>query len=114
MPASVAVPPVVSMLYPNASETVAMGNSMKFIAQVKDAQGNPLPSAQVSLTIQDPNGKAVATIPTTVDSAGTARSDYWKVPHRQIAGEWTVTARATEGSASAEASTKFRVQALGQ
>ncbi len=103
-------PPSVRLLYPKPDTTATMGQQFKFIAQVTDTYGNPAANAQVSIIVQDPDGKVVAQIPTTVDTAGTARSDSWTIPHLQKPGTWTAVVRSTLGAASGETSGSFQVQ----
>jgi hypothetical protein len=47
----------VSLLYPLADTQVEMGQSVKFIVQVTDVQGSPVPDGQVTIAVQDSSAK---------------------------------------------------------
>lgn len=100
----------VTLLYPKEDSEVSMGQPLKFIAQVKDAQDRPVSNARASVSLRDPDGKWIAEIPAVVDRAGTARSQDWNVPHRQKAGVWRVTVNAAAGAAVGSGSGSFHVE----
>jgi len=68
------------LLYPRQDTEIETGQSLKFIAQVDNAQGSAIDDAQVVLTIRDPNGKVIASIPAAPYSENTFRTDTWTAP----------------------------------
>jgi MG2 domain len=99
----------VSVLYPTQDSKVDMGQSIKFIVQVADAQGAAVSDAQVTITLRDPNGQSIASIPTVSDGKGAFRTDLWAMPHRVPEGIWSVSAEAQTDSALGNATSNFKV-----
>ena len=98
------------LLYPRQDTEIETGQSLKFIAQVDNAQGSAIDDAQVVLTIRDPNGKVVASIPAAPYSENTFRTDTWTVPHRALGGTWNVDVEARVGSAQGKGAGTFSVK----
>lgn len=100
----------VRLLYPMPDTEIETGQSLKFIAQVDNAQGSALDDAQVVLTIRDPNGKIMASIPATPYFENTFRTDTWTVPHRTPGGAWNVDMEARVGPDQGKGIGSFKVK----
>lgn len=87
-----------------------MGQPLKFIARVGNAQGGAPSDAKATIQVRDPNGQAVVEIPTSTDNEGTVRSDAWAVPHRAREGKWTFTVNAESDSGLGAGSGSFAVK----
>jgi hypothetical protein len=98
------------LLYPRPDTEIETGQSVKFIVQVDNAQGRAIDDARVVLTIRDPNGQVIASIPAAPYSENTFRTDTWTVPHRTLGGAWNVDMEVKVGSAQGEATGSFRVK----
>ncbi len=84
----------VSLLYPNESSAIDMGQTTKAIVRVTDEQDQPVEDAVVTVTFNDPAGQVVATIPATFGDGQVYRSDSWTVPHHMQEGLWKVEVEA--------------------
>ncbi len=100
----------VSLLFPKAGTEVEMGQSIKIIAQVSDAQGDAVGNAQMTIEVHDPNGKAISTIPVAAGRDKVYRSDAVAVPHRVSEGTWNISIEARTDQAQGNASGSFKVK----
>jgi hypothetical protein len=101
---------VVSVLYPTQESKVDMGQLTRFIVQVAEAQGAAVSDAQVTLTLRDPNGQSIATLPAIPGDDGVYRTDLWAIPHHTLAGVWSVRADAKTGYAQGNTTGRFNVK----
>ena len=111
IPASASVDRLaVSLLYPNADTEVEMGQAVKIIIQVTDAQGDAVGDAQVTIEMQDPNGKTIATAPVAASHDKVYRSDALTIPHRVPEGMWKISIEAKTSHAQGHGSGSFKVK----
>ncbi len=103
-------PLTVTLLYPTKGSRIEMGQALKAIIDVKDANGLPASEAGVQLNLIDSAGTTVATVPAHFGSGDVYRSEPWTIPHRSQPGAWTVTVSATTPEAEGSASTEFQVK----
>lgn len=80
----------VSLLYPNESSAIEMGQTTRAIVRVTDEQNQPVEDADVTVTFKDPGGQLVETIPAFFGDGQVYRSDSWTFPHHMQEGLWTV------------------------
>lgn len=84
----------IKLLYPTTTTEFEMGQSIKSIIQVSDAQGNFVEDAQVTLSVRDPAGQQVAGLPATAGDGDVYRTDSWKIPHKTTSGDWVLVVEA--------------------
>lgn len=89
----------VTVLHPGKDTEMEMGASTRLTVQVTDAQGDAVGDAQITLTVHDPEGQAMATIPALHEGNGLYRTDYWTLPHRVLEGTWNLSVEAETDSA---------------
>jgi hypothetical protein len=99
----------VEVLYPAPTTEIQMGQSLKSIVKVTDPQGQVVKDAQLMVSLRDPAGGAVASIPALFGAGDVYRTDNWKVPHKMKAGAWTLEVEAHAGSHSGAATRTFQV-----
>jgi hypothetical protein len=99
----------ISLIYPTEKTEIEMGQTLKGIIRVLDEQDNVVENAQVTLTVSDPSEKLVASLPSKFGSGDVYRTDAWMIPHRMLAGAWTLTVEAKAESHQGRASQTFRV-----
>ncbi|NMB90364.1 MAG: hypothetical protein GYA17_18545 [Chloroflexi bacterium] len=100
----------VVFLYPTPDTEVEMGQTIRVIAQVKDARGEPVTDAGLTFGVADPGGQPLVALPATVDAQGTYRSERWTLPHHQQAGLWRLTAEAQAGPSAGRGVGSFPVR----
>lgn len=100
---------MVSLLYPRTDSEVEMGQAIKFIVRVTDSHGQPVRDGQVVIALQDPGGRQSAEIPALFGSGEVYRSGAWTVPHRSLAGAWSISIAAGTGRARGVGSGSFKV-----
>src|SRR5512138_3871015 len=95
-PVATATPPglTVKILYPTAGETRKMGQSLKPIVQVLDAQGVAVMDAQVTVTVIDASENVILDLTAAPGSGDVYRTTAWSIPHRMQAGTWSVRVQA--------------------
>jgi hypothetical protein len=102
---------VVTLLYPGQNTEVEMGQALKFIARVTDAQGRPVTDGQLTITVHgNPDGQAIGAVEATPDGEGTYRGGPWAVPHRISEGTYQLSLVARRGGAVGEASGSLRIR----
>ena len=89
---------VVRVLYPQATNSTVMGQAIKGIVKVLDQQGNPVREAQVKLSVIDPSGKLIASLPAIPGAGDVYRTQIWTIPHKREQGIWTIQAQAEAGN----------------
>jgi hypothetical protein len=99
----------VSLLFPTEKTEIEMGQTLKGIIKVLDEQGKVVENAQVTVTVSDPSGKLVASVPAMFGGGDVYRTDAWTIPHRVQEGAWTLSAEAKAGTNQGRASQTFRV-----
>lgn len=99
----------VNVLYPTADSNTKMGQSLKSIVKVLDAQGQRVTDAQVTVSVVDPTGNVISSLPAAAGSADLYRTDGWIIPHRMQAGDWTIHAEAVTENGGGTGTTTFRV-----
>ncbi len=109
-PTAQAEPLVVRIQYPQAANSTVMGQGIKGIVKVLDQQGNAVREAQVDVSILDPSGQLVASLPATVGAGDLYRTELWAIPHKREQGAWTVRAEAEAGDRRGTTSTTFQVK----
>ncbi len=103
-------PLTVALLYPTPNTEVEMGQSVKFIVRVIDAEGQTVPDAQVTLTLHDATGRNVATIPAAAGSGQVYRTEAVSVPHHTVEGKWDIAIEAKSAAAQGASSSSFKVK----
>jgi hypothetical protein len=88
----------VNLLYPLSTTESEMGQSLKSIIQVTDAQGTVVGDAQVTLSLTDPDGQLVASVPAVFGGGNVYRTDSLKIPHKAKDGNWTLVVAAKTGA----------------
>jgi hypothetical protein len=101
-------PLAVSLLYPGSQAQVQMGQTIKLIVQVGGAQDAA--AAQVSATIRDAAGEALATVPLAAGKDGAFRSDSWTIPHHRQPGDWKLSVEARTPTAQGQVDGTFQVE----
>jgi hypothetical protein len=86
-----------------------MGQSLKTIVKVTDAQGQAVQDAQLAVSVRDPAGTAIDSIPAQFGAGDVYRTENWKVPHKVKAGPWTLVVEARSGSHLGTATQTFQV-----
>ncbi len=84
----------INLLYPTNTTEFEMGRSVKSIIQVSDAHGNLVEDAQVTLTLNDPDGQQVAQLPAMFGDGDVYRTESWQVPHKTTSGDWILVVEA--------------------
>lgn len=100
----------VALLYPTPTTEIQMGQSLKSIMKVTDPQGEVVKDAQLTVSLRDPAGKPVTSIPAVFGAGDVYRTDAWTVPHRVEQGTWTLEAQAEAGSHRGITTQKFQVK----
>ncbi len=100
----------VSLLYPSQQTTIEMGQSLKSIVEVRDAQGQPVKEARVELTITDAAGNQLGRVPAAAGGGDVYRSEAWTIPHKSQPGTWSLSAQATTAIAEGTGSVAFNVR----
>jgi len=100
----------VELLYPTPTTEIQMGQSLKSIVKVSDAQGQVRKDAHLTVSFRDPAGKMIASIPAVFGAGDVFRTDAWMVPHRMEQGAWTLTVEAEAGSHRGAAAQTFQVK----
>src|SRR5512143_3092336 len=100
----------VSVLYPTTDSRTKMGQNLKCIVKVLDAQGNRVTDAQVTVSVVDPAGNVIGKLPATAGSADLYRTGGWIIPHRLQQGIWTVRAEAVTQDGQGTVTTTFPVR----
>jgi len=100
----------ISLLYPKADTETEMGQSVKFIVRVTNADGQTVPDAQVTLTLHDASGRKVAAFPAAAGSGQVYRTEAVAIPHRTLEGKWNITVEASTTSAQGTGSGAFAVK----
>ncbi len=100
----------INVLYPAANTEVEMGQPVKFIVRVIDGEGQPVPDAQVTLTLHDANGQKVATLPAAAGPGQVYRTGAVPIPHRTAEGEWNIAVEASAAAAEGTGSGAFKVK----
>jgi hypothetical protein len=99
----------VGLLYPRTDTEVEMGQSVKFIVRVTDGQDQPVRDGQVAITLLDPGGKPITDIPAAFGSGDVYRSAAWTVPHRALAGAWSISISVRTNDAQGSGTGSFQV-----
>jgi hypothetical protein len=100
---------IVSLLYPKTDTQVEMGQSVKFIVRVTDGLDQPVQDGQVTIALQDSSGQPVAELPTEFGNGDVYRSGAWTVPHRSLAGGWSISISASTNGAQGRGTGSFQV-----
>lgn len=100
----------VTVLYPGEDTEMEMGQSTRLTIQVTDAQGNVVSDAQITITVHDPEGQTIATIPALHKGNGLYRTDYWTLPHRVLEGTWHLSLEVETDYAQGSCSSSFKVK----
>jgi hypothetical protein len=100
----------VNVLYPNASTVFEMGQSVRFIFEVVQADSKPRLQADTTVTVLDPSGTRVAVVPAEAGAGDVYRSQPWPVPHRSKAGVWSAEVEATDAAGRGRATVLFDVR----
>ena len=100
----------VSLLYPRADTEVEMGQPVKFIVRVSDAEGQDVEGAQVTITVRDASGKNAAAISATMGHDKVYRSTAVPIPHRTAAGRWQIDIEAATADAQGRGSGSFEIK----
>jgi hypothetical protein len=87
-----------------------MGQPVKFIARVTNAQGSAVSDAQATITMRDPSGSTVATLAAVPDSEGVYRTTGWAIPHRTLEGRWSFAVKAKTDYAGGDSTGSFTVK----
>jgi hypothetical protein len=87
----------INLLYPLSTTEIEMGQSLKGIIRVTDAQGSAVGDAQVTLSLTDPHGQLVANMPAMFGGGDVYRTDSLKIPHKVEDGDWTLVVDAKVG-----------------
>lgn len=98
------------VIYPGEDSELEMGQPAKLTVQVADAHGDAVGDAHVAITVHDPEGQAIATVPAFHGGAGVYRTDYWTVPHHVPEGTWSLLAEAATDDAQGSCSGRFSVR----
>ena len=67
-------PLTVTLLFPNPTSQLQMGQSTRLIAQVTDAAGQPVDDADVTFTVAGPDGSENVRLAAAGDAQGTYRT----------------------------------------
>lgn len=100
---------LVTLLYPKTGDEIEMGLPLRFIAQVKDAQGHNVDDAQVTITVRDSSGHTIGTIPAPGGGDGAYRAS-WPVPHRTPEGTWRATVAASWAGSQGSTSGNIKIK----
>ncbi len=87
-----------------------MGQPVKFIVRVIDAEGQTVPDAQVTLTLHDASGQNVATIPAVAGRGQVYRTEAVPVPHHTVEGKWDIAIEAKTAAAQGAGSGSFKIK----
>jgi hypothetical protein len=100
----------ISLLYPKADTEAEMGQPVKFIVRVSDAEGQAVPDAQVTLTLHDASGRNVATIPAVAGRGQVYRTEAVTIPHHTAEGKWDIAFKAKTAAAQGAGSGSFKIK----
>jgi hypothetical protein len=103
-------PLTVDILYPTASTEAEMGQSVKFIVRVTDANGQSVSDAQVTLTLHDASDRTVTTTPAIVGAGQVYRTEAVPIPHRTAEGRWQIDIDAKTPAAQGGGSGSFTIK----
>jgi hypothetical protein len=100
----------VIVLYPRENSDLEMGQSIRFSIQVTNAQSSPVIDAQVAVTVNDPVGKAIATMPAIHRGKGVYLTDPWTIPHHAIEDVWNLIVTSETDYSNGKYSISFKVK----
>jgi predicted secreted protein len=103
-------PLTISLLYPKADTEAEMGQPVKFIVRVTDAEGQDTDGAQVALELRDAHGQNVATVPAMMGRDKVYRSAAVPIPHRTAEGRWQIAIEAAAAGAQGSGSGNFQIK----
>ena len=101
---------LVSLLYPVDDTEIEMGQTIKTIIRVTDAQQQPVQDATVSVTFSDPNGEVIGSVPAAFGDGEVYRSGSWTVPHKMQEGLWSVVISAETGNSQGQSAKQIPIQ----
>jgi hypothetical protein len=103
---------VVTPLYPQPGAELEMGQALRVIARVIDAQGHPVADGQLTVTVGGAEGGgALGAFEARSDSEGIYRGGPWLIPHRIAEGAYPLSLVVRRGAAAGEASGSVRIRA---
>lgn len=100
----------ISFLYPGATTEIEMGNPLKSIIKVTDAQGGIVKDARVTLSLSDPKGRLIASQSAIFGAGDVYRTDSLPIPHKDQEGTWTVAVNAEAGTHTGIVTQTFQVK----
>lgn len=101
---------IITLLYPTGTTEIEMGQSLKTIIKILDAQQKVVENAQVTLSVIDPDGTSLASIPATFGAGDVYRTEAWNIPHKEREGVWTLTVDARSETSRSSISMNFKVK----